>query len=163
MVGSARSPESFDLYGFLTGIDEEYPGLIERWGGHAQAAGITIRVENFERFRSVVSSRYADLMREHLESQETSGAVSPFDGEFILTSEAYDRLIRKASRMRGRPSPSTVTRQSLRIIRCGKRFGFLNNLSRSVTVFRNHRSVSPLQCRMCPGCSPWGRISSTRS
>lgn len=95
MVGSARSPESFDLYGFLTGIDEEYPGLIERWGGHAQAAGITIRVENFERFRSVVSSRYADLMREHLESQETPGAVAPFDGEFILTSEAYDHLIQE--------------------------------------------------------------------
>lgn len=95
MVGSARSPESFDLYGFLTMIDAEHPGLIEKWGGHAQAAGITIRAENFERFRYVVSSRYADLMREHLESQEMPETVSPFDGEYILTTEAYDRLIQE--------------------------------------------------------------------
>lgn len=93
MVGSARSPETFDLYGFLTMIDAEHPGLIERWGGHAQAAGITILAENFERFREVFTNRYTALMVEHLEAQEQPETPSLFDGEYVLTTEAYDRMI----------------------------------------------------------------------
>jgi single-stranded-DNA-specific exonuclease len=93
MVGSARSPETFDLYGFLTVIDAEHPGLIEKWGGHAQAAGITIRAEHFERFREVFTSRYAAVMVAHLKAKGVPATPSPFDGEYILTTEAYDRLI----------------------------------------------------------------------
>jgi len=97
LVGSARSPETFDLYGFLTVIDTEHPGLIERWGGHAQAAGITIRAEHFERFREVFTSRYVALMVEHLEAKGVPDAPSPFNGEYILTTEAYDRLIQSGT------------------------------------------------------------------
>lgn len=118
MVGSARSPESFDLHGFLTVIDAEHPGLIERWGGHAQAAGITIRAENFERFREVFTSRYAAVMVEHLEAKGTPGIPSPFDGEYILTTEAYVRLIQSGITHEGQVVPlhgstSVFTNQTL--------------------------------------------------
>ncbi|MGX1195780.1 DHH family phosphoesterase [Metabacillus sp. SLBN-84] len=93
LVGSARSPESFDLHGFLTVIDAEHPGLIHKWGGHAQAAGITIRGENYERFRSVFINAYMTVMLEHLSAQGEPEGASVFGGEYILTTELFDRMM----------------------------------------------------------------------
>ena len=45
--GSGRSISRFDLHGALT----ECADLLERYGGHRMAAGITIRRDNFEAFR----------------------------------------------------------------------------------------------------------------
>lgn len=93
MVGSARSPETFDLHGYLTAIDANFPGLIERWGGHPQAAGLSIRAENYEQFRDVFTSGFMQIMAERV-SQETEPAVPmAFDGEYVLTTEAYGRLM----------------------------------------------------------------------
>ncbi|MCC2248911.1 DHH family phosphoesterase [Virgibacillus sp. AGTR] len=90
LTGSARSPETFDLHGFLTDIDTAYPGLIEKWGGHAQAAGITIRAEKYDQFRAVFTSRFIAVMAEQMTHQEESSA---FNGEYVLTTDAYDRLM----------------------------------------------------------------------
>ena len=46
-TGSARSIPGFDLFGAL----RECAELLERWGGHAMAAGLTLRLENLEAFR----------------------------------------------------------------------------------------------------------------
>ena len=92
LVGSARSPETFDLHGFLTMIDEAYPGLIEKWGGHPQAAGLSIRAENFERFREVFTTWFAQLMAERVDGAEEQ-VPSVFAGEYVLTTEAYDDLM----------------------------------------------------------------------
>jgi single-stranded-DNA-specific exonuclease len=55
--GSGRSISAFDLHGALT----ECGDLLERFGGHRMAAGLTIRRDNFgafrERFSSVARSR----------------------------------------------------------------------------------------------------------
>lgn len=45
-VGSGRSIEGFNLFCAL----ERLEGLLERFGGHSQAAGVTIRKDNLERF-----------------------------------------------------------------------------------------------------------------
>ena len=47
-TGSARSIPGFDLFGALV----ECGDLLERWGGHAMAAGVTLRRENLEPFRA---------------------------------------------------------------------------------------------------------------
>jgi len=45
--GSGRGPEGFDLLGAL----ENCKGLLEEYGGHEKAVGITIREEHLEEFR----------------------------------------------------------------------------------------------------------------
>ena len=47
-TGSARSIPGFDLYGAL----EACAGLLHRWGGHAMAAGLTVRLEHLEALRA---------------------------------------------------------------------------------------------------------------
>lgn len=53
-AGSARSVEGFDLYHAI----EECADLLEQYGGHTHAAGLTLRVENvpkfIEKFESIV-------------------------------------------------------------------------------------------------------------
>ncbi|MCR6108618.1 DHH family phosphoesterase [Salipaludibacillus agaradhaerens] len=93
LTGSARSPETFDLHGFLSAIDADYPELIEKWGGHAQAAGIAVKPSNYERFKEVFTSRCIAIMNEQVAGHEGSSIASPFDGEYVLTTEAYDRLV----------------------------------------------------------------------
>jgi len=48
--GSGRSVAGFHLRDALAAIDAHAPGLIVRFGGHAMAAGLTLRVSDFARF-----------------------------------------------------------------------------------------------------------------
>ncbi len=50
-VGSARSIDSFHLYDALSACSD----LLENFGGHEHAAGITIRKENIEDFRRAIN------------------------------------------------------------------------------------------------------------
>ncbi len=60
ITGSARSIPGFDLYEAI----EKCSDLLENFGGHMYAAGLTLKEENFkefcERFESVVASKIAD-------------------------------------------------------------------------------------------------------
>ncbi|SRR5579883_463601 len=49
--GSARSIPGFHIRDALAELDVREPGLIERFGGHAMAAGLTLRAEHYERFK----------------------------------------------------------------------------------------------------------------
>ena len=58
--GSGRSVPGFDLYEALT----KCQGLIDRFGGHAMAVGITIEKDKFERFRD----KFEEIAKEkHIE------------------------------------------------------------------------------------------------
>src|SRR5690606_923694 len=67
-AGSARSVDGFNLYEALSACDD----LLEQFGGHQYAAGLTIQKENIphfmERFEAVVSERIKD---EHLQQSLT--------------------------------------------------------------------------------------------
>lgn len=58
-TGSARSVDGFDLYNAI----EQCSDLLEQYGGHTHAAGLTMRVENVEafskKFENVVASSIA--------------------------------------------------------------------------------------------------------
>ncbi len=51
--GSARSIPGFHIRDALAAVDARHPGLIERFGGHAMAAGLSLALEQLEAFRGV--------------------------------------------------------------------------------------------------------------
>jgi len=58
--GSGRSISSFDLHGGLAACSE----LLERWGGHRAAAGLSIRPENIDAFAERFAEHAEDLLLE---------------------------------------------------------------------------------------------------
>lgn len=53
LKGSARSVHGINIRDVLASIDQKYPNLIIKFGGHAMAAGLAIQVENFVKFEQV--------------------------------------------------------------------------------------------------------------
>lgn len=64
LKGSARSISGFHMRDALDAISKSAPGLIEKFGGHAMAAGMTIRAEFYERFRAAFDDIAARLLDE---------------------------------------------------------------------------------------------------
>ncbi len=52
LKGSARSPSGIHMRDLLVEIDTMRPSLIERFGGHSGAAGLTIASDQFEAFKA---------------------------------------------------------------------------------------------------------------
>lgn len=52
LTASARSPQDFSLKNSLDLLNQQYPNLLEQYGGHHQAAGLSILVDNFEQFKN---------------------------------------------------------------------------------------------------------------
>lgn len=50
--GSARSISGFHIRDALADVDAKNPGLIERFGGHAMAAGLSLQKNHYEKFRA---------------------------------------------------------------------------------------------------------------
>jgi single-stranded-DNA-specific exonuclease len=53
LKGSARSIAGLHVRDILALIDAQQPGLILKFGGHAMAAGLTIKTENFAKFAAI--------------------------------------------------------------------------------------------------------------
>lgn len=53
LKGSGRSIDGLHLRDILEDLDKKAPGLMQRYGGHAMAAGLTIKKENLTRFTSL--------------------------------------------------------------------------------------------------------------
>jgi single-stranded-DNA-specific exonuclease len=102
--GSGRSIEGFDLAQALEGCRD----LIERGGGHAMAAGVSVRPERIGAFRA----RLNELARARLRPEQLV-PVLRLDGEVSL-SELDIELVRRLSELeptgQGNPVPSFVFR-----------------------------------------------------
>ena len=57
--GSARSVAGIHIRDVLDGIATRHPGLIEKFGGHAMAAGMSLREANLEPFRAAFAAEVA--------------------------------------------------------------------------------------------------------
>lgn len=90
LSGSARAPESFDLHRFLSDIDKAHPGLIIKWGGHAQAAGITIPAEQFDAFRSIFVGKLMQVLSECIGVKADN--CLPITSEYVLVTHTYKAL-----------------------------------------------------------------------
>ena len=74
--GSARSIPGFHVRDALASVDARHPGLILRFGGHAMAAGLSLRVADFARFAQAF-----DAVAHSLLSDEALQPVLWTDGE----------------------------------------------------------------------------------
>ena len=77
--GSARSIQGLHIRDVLDSIATRHPGLVQKFGGHAMAAGLSISRENFAAFkqafeREVESHLSADQLEEVV---ETDGSIEP--------------------------------------------------------------------------------------
>lgn len=80
LKGSARSISGLHIRDALAAVDAAHPGLIERFGGHAMAAGLSIREQDFPAFAQAfdaccAASLGADALQQRIETDgELSGA-----------------------------------------------------------------------------------------
>lgn len=59
--GSARSIEGIHIRDTIEQVAEQYPHLVSHFGGHAAAAGLTLKKEHFEAFKSVFIQSIAEM------------------------------------------------------------------------------------------------------
>ena len=75
--GSGRSIPGFHLRDALDLVSKRAPGLILKFGGHAQAAGLTIHESDLRTFQNLFETTAAELLPEEARSRvvETDGAL----------------------------------------------------------------------------------------
>jgi len=74
--GSARSIAGVHIRDALDSVAVRHPGLIEKFGGHAMAAGLSLRYENLDPFRAAFAAEIA-----HRADREALTGVVLSDGE----------------------------------------------------------------------------------
>ncbi len=79
LKGSGRSIAGLHLRDALERLDTLYPGMMEKFGGHAMAAGLSLHEDRFEDFRQ----RFGELVGEWLDPSQLEGVVWS-DGELVL-------------------------------------------------------------------------------
>ncbi|MGH8116109.1 MAG: DHHA1 domain-containing protein, partial [Rhodanobacteraceae bacterium] len=76
--GSARSVPGFHIRDALAAVDARCPGLIVRFGGHAMAAGLTLKLAHYARFADAFDA----VVRERI-APEVLQPVLASDGELL--------------------------------------------------------------------------------
>ncbi|HCG7306740.1 TPA: single-stranded-DNA-specific exonuclease RecJ [Vibrio parahaemolyticus] len=92
--GSCRSIPGLHMRDALDFIDTQNPGLIIKFGGHAMAAGLTIKEQDFERF----SSLFDEVVKKELDEAALKGVILT-DGE--LKPEEFSMHIAEQLRAGG--------------------------------------------------------------
>ena len=89
--GSARSIPGLHIRDVLAAVDSAHPGLIERFGGHAMAAGLSLRRDAFPAFEQAFAATVARMLDPALLQAELLS-----DGE--LQAGEFDRFHAEAIR-----------------------------------------------------------------
>lgn len=81
LKGSARSIPGLHIRDALAAVDAKHPGLIERFGGHAMAAGLSLPAAHFDAFHAALERQVSALLSaEQLQSELMSdGELRPDD------------------------------------------------------------------------------------
>ena len=89
LKGSGRSISGLHLRDVLDRVDKHRPGLIEKFGGHAMAAGLSIRAENLADFQQLFGEQVSAALRpEDLQNIcETDGPVDEDCMNIEITEE----------------------------------------------------------------------------
>ncbi|MCL1114866.1 single-stranded-DNA-specific exonuclease RecJ [Shewanella basaltis] len=88
--GSARSIKGLHMRDLLERINSQHPGMIIKFGGHAMAAGLSLKADAFEQFKRVYDNAvrdildYEQLTGELLSDGELSPELISLDTAFIL-------------------------------------------------------------------------------
>ena len=145
LKGSGRSVRGFHLRDALVDVDAANPGLISRYGGHAMAAGLTLRSEGFGAFRSAMEALGARrLGPEHFaERIYTDGELRNAD----LTLEVAE-LLRDAGPW-GQGFPEPLFEGTFRLI--GQRAVGDGHLKMKVAPEGGRRALDAIAFRRQPG------------
>lgn len=94
LKGSGRSIEGVHLRDALDAVSKLDPEIIERFGGHAMAAGLTIRPENLRRFSSLFEFCVARMVDPAVFNRlvKVDGALSPDEISFALVEAISSRI-----------------------------------------------------------------------
>lgn len=92
--GSARSVPGFHIRDALAEVDVRCPGMIVRFGGHAMAAGLTLKLSSYARFAAVFDA----VVRERI-APESLQPVLASDGE--LAPSDFDLELARQLRLAG--------------------------------------------------------------
>jgi len=76
LKGSARSVSGLHIRDVLDAIATQHPGLILKFGGHAMAAGLSLKEENYPRFSQI----FGEEVGHHLDTATLQGVITS-DGE----------------------------------------------------------------------------------
>jgi single-stranded-DNA-specific exonuclease len=101
--GSARSIPGFHLRDALALVDSRYPGLMNKFGGHAMAAGLSLDITKVNAFKQAFEEVSSELLTEDL-----LNAVLYTDGELpvgCFTTQFVDLLDRSGPWGQGFPAP----------------------------------------------------------
>lgn len=80
LKGSARSIKGIHIRDTLDRIATENPGLITKFGGHAMAAGLSLPINNYDRFQSL----FAEAIAEQIGPEDLQNIIET-DGELDST------------------------------------------------------------------------------
>jgi len=91
LKGSARSINDFHIRDALVSIETQNPGLMQKFGGHAMAAGLSIDAENYVKFRTVFDAYVQDTLTEkqRLHTIETDGELDTVELCLSLAEEIH--------------------------------------------------------------------------
>ncbi len=90
--GSARSIAGFHMRDALAMLDARHPGLILRFGGHAMAAGLSLRTDDYGRFAEAFDAVACELLgEEQLQlALYTDGELPPGAASLELARQLRD-------------------------------------------------------------------------
>ncbi len=103
LKGSARSISGLHIRDALDAVASSHPGLIEKFGGHAMAAGLSLAEKDYPAF----SAAFNDEVARHLSADDLTGVIYS-DGELSDQELSLDtaQLLRDASPWgQGFPAP----------------------------------------------------------
>ena len=102
--GSARSIDGLNIRDVLDTIATRYPGLLIKFGGHAMAAGLSLKRVHFERFSNIFAEVVAELVSEDALSAKcfVDGGLS----EQELTLDTVQSLFNAGPWGNGFPEPA---------------------------------------------------------
>jgi single-stranded-DNA-specific exonuclease len=94
LKGSGRSIPGLHLRDALDRVDKRRPGLLERFGGHAAAAGLTLGADGLEAFRTTFEAVARELLTPADLQQriETDGALAGPEMTFDLAQLLKDQV-----------------------------------------------------------------------
>ncbi|GAB3333127.1 single-stranded-DNA-specific exonuclease RecJ [Marilutibacter aestuarii] len=81
--GSARSIPGFHIRDALADVAARHPGLVERFGGHAMAAGLSLRADRFDAFRDAFQAVVAATLPPELLGAEVLSDGPLEAGDFV--------------------------------------------------------------------------------
>jgi len=109
--GSCRSVEGFDLFSALQSCED----TLETFGGHQQAAGLTVSMPEFERFQAAFSAYY-HAHPPKAESHALQADLTLTDPA-LITLDQVESLSRLEPCGKGNPSPVLVIEEAV-LIKC---------------------------------------------